>query len=328
MRYLRKFNEALSASEISKIEDTFYNHFSRDYEGSFTINPEDGTIDIAPDTHISFGRGNLVDDTKLPLKFGNVRRFHVYSCLITTLEGSPHTSGFFRIYDTQITDLVGGPKTVGRYILTDNRQLVSLRGLGQDIAALEILGSPITSLEGCPSYIYNYFSVEETEITDLVGGPKEINDGDCHIGGEKITSLEGIPNVGGSLELVCPNVYDPSPLRNLEVKNGIQIWGPIASLVAFFYTIDGKGDYDDFDDGFFTIDDSWEKFKNSLDYNYVRQKGEEWVIIHFKFLEALSELDITPEDLDSDIREMFMVGDYWFMDEEGDHVNLGGEKIN
>lgn len=330
MKYLKKFNEALSSTEIEKIEDEFFYYFPLDFKGSMAINPEDGTIDIAERKAVIMSR-NKFPMAKLPFKFGNVPyQFIILNCPFTTLEGSPHTTQFFKVENTNVTDLVGSPKSVEIYLLENNRKLVSLKGLAYQIDQLEIKDCPITSLEGCPSTIKYDFTVSNTKITNLVGGPEEILSGDCFIIGDSITSLEGIPNVNGVLDIDCPDVWDPSPLRNLEIRGELVLECPISSLVAFFYTMDGFGDLTDYT---FLPMRSWEKFKESLDYNYVRNRDGEWVIIHFKFMEALSELNWDPNDFSEETQKMtglgekYGLGEYRFVDEEGDYVDLLGRKL-
>lgn len=322
MKYLRKFNEALSNSELEQIEETFFDYFPADFDGCLTINPEDGAIDITENKAVIINKMNHLE--RLPIKFGSVPyQFLILNCPFTTLEGCPHTTQYFKAEKTNITDLTGSPIKVVRYVLSDNSKLSSLKGLGHLVDQLEVFDCPITSLEGCPSIIGGEFMIDGTEIKNLIGGPSEVGS-EFYIGGASITSLEGMPNKVTFLHLECPNVWDPSPLRNLEVKGEMTIEGPISSLVAFFYTIDGWGNLYDQE---FLIMGSWNRFKDSLDYNYVRQRGEEWVIIHFRFLEALAEIDMTPDNFSEDLQEMDSIGPYKFVDEEGDYVNLLGEKL-
>lgn len=321
MKYLKKFNEALSQDELLKIERVFSNHFPY-HRKHFTINPEDGTIDITnKEANVTFHDSS---GTKLPVKFGNVPdEFYIIRCEeLKTLEGSPHTTGFFKVLGTKITDLTGGPNSVELYSLVQNDKLVSLKGLAERIDHLYISDCPIKSLEGCPSIIYGDFQISNTKLTNLVGGPKEI-EGPFFIEGHTITSLDGFPNKIEFSEIKCPNVWDPSPFRNLKIEE-LVIHAPISYLIAFFYSMD---EFCHLNENQFGPTAAWDKFRESLDYNYVRQRGGNWEIIHFRFLEALAELDVTPNDLNDYLKFQTSLGPYKFVDEEGDYVNLLGDKL-
>lgn len=324
MKYLRKFNEALSESELSKIEEEVLKLFPH-LRGHVTINPQDGTIDVHNELFIFLGREKFTG-TKLPFKFGHIaNQFFIQEVPLTTLEGCPHTTERFAILNTQVTDLVGGPQSVEAYSIGSCNNLVSLKGLSHTLNSLSIKWCPVTSLEGCPSYIGSYFSIEHLHITDLVGGPKEV-DGICNISGHTITSLEGIPTRVEFLYFNCPNVWDPSPLRNVKILSDdlMRIEGPLKYLIGFFCLIfDGAID----DDGIFFKGDWWDKFRESLDYNYVRQRGGKWEINHFRFLEALAEFDFEPNNIDSRIKEFTSIGPYFFIDEKENRVNLMGDRI-
>lgn len=307
MKYLRKFNEALSESELSKTEEELLKLFPH-VRGRFTINPEDGKIDVDDDIifSIQFNRNpSLSKATKLPFEFGHVtNQFIIKEVPLTTLEGCPHTTNRFAVHKTKITDLVGGPEIVQHLSIDD---------------------CPITSLEGCPQGLNGNFEIRDLAITNLVGGPKEV-DGLCMIGGLSITSLEGMPTKVRFLDIICPHVWDPSPLRNVEVlsEDIIYIDGPLKYLIGFFNRLfQGRVE----DDGEFYNGDWWDKFRESLDYNYVRQRGDKWEINHFRFVEALAEFDFDPNNLDSRIQEFTSIGPYFFRDGKGNRVNLLGNRI-
>jgi len=332
MKYLKKFNEALSAPELSKIEEELLKFFPY-IRGHFTINPEDGKIDVDDDiilSSIQFYRNpSLSKGTKLPFEFGHVsNQFRIQEVPLTTLEGCPHTTNRFTVNKTQITDLVGGPETVVYYTISSCDKLVSLKGLASTMYDLSINDCPITSLEGCPQVLKGNFDISDLLITNLVGGPKEL-DGACIINGLPITSLEGMPTKVRFLEIVCPNVWDPSPLRNVEVlsEEVIYIDGPLKYLIGFFCRLFGGLVQDDGEFLMLQEDDWWHKFRESLDYNYVRQRGGKWEINHFRFVEALAELDMNPNDFDTGLQELMSIGPYFFLDEKGNRVNLLGDTI-
>lgn len=325
MKYLKKFNESLSTSELQQIKDTFFYYCPNVHEGNFTINPENGSIDISDYIAVIINQKNKSEHSKLPIKFGSVPwQFFILNCPITTLEGCPHTTQYFKVEKTRITDLTGGPTSVIRYELEGNSRLTSLKGLGHEIGGLEILNCPIRSLEGCPTIMEGDFIIEGTKLKNLIGGPKEVGGQFC-IEDSSITSLEGIPNKVQLLRLECPYAWDPTPLRNTVVESEVTMSGPISFLVSFFFMIFGGNDSHD---ETFGNPECWDKFRDSLDYNYVRQRDNKWEIIHFKFMEALSELDITTEDLGPRYLQKTSLGPYKFVDEEGDYVNLLGEKLS
>lgn len=329
MQYLRKFNESLSQNEINEIRETFFDYFPQDFEGFITINPEDGTIDVRQKTVIFSAKNLDVDDTGIIINFGVVEtKFAIIGRPnIDTLEGSPHTTSEFLIRRTGITDLVGGPESVNYYNLEDNPRLQSLKGLANAIDSLSITNCPITSLEGCPDHLSGYLDLSNTKLTSLVGGPSRI-DGDLNIDDNNLTSIEGLLSVGGDVGIKCWKFWDPSSFRNFEFGGVIVLGGtPIGALVAFFYTMDGFGDFTD--ESFYPME-SWKKFQNSLDYNWVRickEGPRNAEIIHFKFMEVLSELDWDPMNFSEEVRSMESIGDYHFVDEEGEEVDLAGRRL-
>ena len=76
MKYLRKFNEALSESELSKTEEELLKLFPH-VRGRFTINPEDGKIDVDDDIIFSIQFNRLAkNDHGRSLKFVAILRGH------------------------------------------------------------------------------------------------------------------------------------------------------------------------------------------------------------------------------------------------------------
>ena len=79
---------------------------------------------------------------------------------------------------------------------------------------LDISSNPITSLEGCPTTIEGQFICVDTNITNLIGAPKSVQNGMTLGRLINLTSLEGCPELTGGFILF--NCYSLTSLEHLN----------------------------------------------------------------------------------------------------------------
>lgn len=328
MRYLKTFNESLTSNVDPEI---VMGHLFGTYRSQgivprsiwsdnnairdrIQIDP-DGTVNVNGDITIQ------MSSHRLPVKFGRVTgTFKFYNCIyLGTLEGSPRECDSFDCKGTSIKNLIGAP--------------IKVRNFEAD-------ASEITSLEGSPEEVSGNFSISKTYITSLVGGPKYVGGTFICNHAPLLTSLKGCPesastlwclglrNIksldglqGKSFERIhlstdskLGNIYDPRPLKECNF-NGLFCEEPFMELVELFQ---------DFGDQYRRHNTTQneimvKRFRESLDYNYIRDGSDGLHIDLFRLKEALAEFDIQPN--------IVSLKHYDLIDENGQVVNFRGEPI-
>lgn len=314
MKYLKSFNESskflTNPSEIKLFLDQVC-----DEDYSYRIN-EDGSIDVEGDV----GIGGVYCRrwfTSIPVKFRKVNGiFTIYSSMqLTSLEGSPEECVDFNVLSNPIKNLKGGPKIVTRDYDVQGSTITSLEGTPEIIpGCFDIMGTPVTSLVGGPKKVGGYFECSETAITSFIGAP--IETGDFYAKGIDIESFEGFPKKCGdiAIETKFSTLWNPKGLRDLECDSlDVDENEPIWNLIKLFDTLDLR-----------TSGDIFSRFKESLDYNYIRGNVRKPQINLFRLKEAFSESGIVkPIDLKDDGQ----MWNYTFVDDDGRPVNFWGDPI-
>lgn len=335
MRYLKSFNESIQfETDPESVREILFGSMgivrppfgARRFRGIYTdienrtrIDP-DGTVNVEGDIYIE------TFQSRLPIKFGIVTgTFKFYRCdELTSLEGSPRMCENFYCDDAPITSLEGCPQEVENFHANSTK---------------------ITSLEGAPQMVKSNFSVENNNIKSLIGAPKFIG-GNFYINRSGVTSLEGCPDTiqyalraescrhltslkgieGKNIGLIqlspaghrdtSGKIYDPSPLRDCQFDRLTSGTQPFWELVELFNDTDVPLTRINLIQ---TAKDIYNKFKDSLDYNYVRSGPEGHYINLFRFKEALYELDIVPN--------LVTLKNYEFRDDSGRVVDFNGNPI-
>lgn len=362
MRYLKKFNESVRTFMTDP-------RYIRLYCSSRGIGidsvSEDGTVNVNGTCYMNNFQGQ-----NIPFRFGEIGGLDISNSFLTSLEGCPRIiKGNLIFRESEITNMIGGPEVVIGSVHASESRLTSLEGApkviegdfllkGTKISNLEGLPksigrnlaldqTPLTSLEGCPNFITGQFTTSKTLLTDLKGAPREISGDAGFEHCNRLTSLEGIPKkIGSNLVLNgCLNVWDPRPLRDVEIGNGFSCANTkILPLVDFFYT----AHFDRFGHGRLTnlpipgsyyawgrnLMDSppYRDFLDSLDYNYIRGTCENPQINQFRFVEALEELiptwRATWDYYTQGSRNKSKLGTvYTLVDDEGNPVDIDGNRI-
>ena len=338
MKYLRKFNE--SRTELSESQIKYFFRLE-----NIKMNP-DGSVDIPDDDEVNLtdviDRFDL-DKTQIPIKFGRIKGGITYRGdmlegeKLTSLEGCPIECGYFFFSGAKITDLKGSPKYVnGPFTVVSTETLKSLEGGPIEVEAdYECLATGITSLEGSPKIINRHFNCNYTKIKDFKGGP-EVVMGGLFAGNCELTSLEGLPKeIGDSLYITNEEVWDPSPLRDVKIGLNVRGGGRINHLLEFFFWIH---DLRSVNRIFGTYSIAYQRFIESLDYNWVKGSSEDPKIDLFRLKEAMNEFDI---DIVQKVRNYTgfynesgpykdysdSIGPYKFVGLDGERTNIFGDRI-
>lgn len=331
MKYLKRFNESKTQITKKMIRELF----SVD---DVKINP-DGTVDVLDEGDVMVSSFVLyqknMDSTKLPIKFRNVRGGITYNGAslsgtkkLTTLEGCPKTCAYFHFNGLDATDLEGGPEYVyDRFSVFKSPNLKSLRGGPISVGgSYECYNTGVTSLEGIPQIINGDLDCNSTKITNFRGGPEIVRKSlfakNCNL-----TSLEGLPKeIGETLLFTGEEIWDPSPLRNVIIGQSLQCSGKISKLINFFFEL--HGNYNSAGFVFLTTILPYQRFIESLDYNWVKGDAEEPKIDLFRLREAMEEFDLHLDYFVEKHSEWLnSIGPYQFIDLEGVRVNILGDKI-
>lgn len=329
MKYLKTFNESIESRVPTKedviefLKKTLVGFYGEEnlyrMMEAITITP-DGLVDIPLDLDLDSYDESI---QKLPFKFGKVGEFNLNLPNLTTLEGCPHTCDDFKVKGGKIRDLRGCPNTVN--------------------GSITIIGIPLTSLEGCTKFIPNNFYCQETELTSLRGGPEEVGGyficfrnnitdtvgGPKSVGGKydvsatKLRSFGELPSSLQSLYVSTKNrtLWDPRSLKDCFVPWMVCQGEPIARLLDVFSwgIVDGSYSSASYRD----MEKIFLRFRESLDYNYVRGDDSDPQINLFRFLEALDEFDI--RDVIKDEQPHSVLGlVYRLVNDEGESVDFQG----
>lgn len=176
-------------------------------------------------------------------------------------------SGHFWCWDNDLISLEGAPNSVGGdFDCFSNENLASL--------------------VGSPRHVGGRFDCSYTPITDLIGAPDEV-DGFFYCCSTKLKSLNGLPRLIG-MGFSCQGsnkLVDPNGLRDLFLEDFFNCdETPIQNLMSIF--------------------DSYDEFRYSLDYNYVRISEDGPTIVKWKLEEALREINIDcPDSIEGYILE-------------------------
>jgi hypothetical protein len=174
---LYKYKDFISESTKEDIESICLKYGIKNY----TINEEDGTIDVDGDVDLSgsiFGGGKNID--KLPLKFGKVTgNFNCSYNQLTSLEGSPSkVGGDFICYENKLTSLEGSPSEVGGSFYCYSNKLTSLEGSPNRVGgSFDCRYNKLTSLEGSPNRVGGHFGCSRNQLVDVKGFPLIIGGG-------------------------------------------------------------------------------------------------------------------------------------------------------
>lgn len=323
MRYLKSFNEAKSKEpNIEQIEE-----FCDDFDISISRIHPDGTVDVTGDVNFNANYEAMDSYKQLPIKFGEISGDFVFTddCNLTTLEGTPHTvGGDFFITSYKLTSLIGGPKYVGgSYDISESPNITSLKGIAEYIGgSLCISGTGIKDMKGAPKEIRGLLDASILHLTSLEGCP-EVVEGDFFLDSE-LPSLRGIPKRVPTIYIASSILWDPTGLRESTCER-IYFMDPIPpllELVDLFSEI--MIPYMKLKNPQAT--EVFQRFKESLDYNYIRGTTEHPQLDLFRFKEALSEFDI-------DLNKKWATGrvktlqNYNFVDDRGIVVDFDGNPI-
>lgn len=333
MKYLKSFNESNQfITNPDEIEDmllriTVYAHspYNDGLINRITIHP-DGVVDVRGDIVIAQHDKSL--NYRLPIKFGNVTgTFYIKSSSqLTTLEGCPEECLHFNAYSLQSKNLVGGPKQVpGDYYILES-QITSLEGSPEIVGGnFDVRGAYIQNLEGGPRTVGGVMTCTECPLTNLVGSPDSVDKLKIY-NCAYLTSLEGFPKVVRRAEIYLSNpkinIWDPTPLKNCEFKQFVVVgYGGLPELVELFNPFEGKLS----NVSGLLLNPVMKKFKESLDYNYVRRGHPKPQINLFRLREAFDELGGTPN---FKVKESKRMENYDFVDEEGRIVDWDGQVLS
>jgi len=136
---------------------------------------------------------------------------------LTSLEGAPKEVGWdFNCSANKIKDLKGAPSVVGGSFHCARTKLESLEGAPKEIGGVfNCRRNKLTSLKGAPRKVGG-FECQENMLTDLVGAPDTLSDGEKYSEGgfdcshNQLTTLRGAPKKVRSFYCVG------NPLRDIE----------------------------------------------------------------------------------------------------------------
>lgn len=332
MRYLKYFRESNSESpdteEIVRICEEWKITPSK-------IHP-DGTVDVNGNVNLdSFSctqlHGVKTNLYKLPIKFGVIGGdfYSTFHEKISTLEGFPHTvHGSFKFLtkSKKFVNLIGGPRYVGGAYDISNCKITSLEGMAEYIGGNVLLsGTKIRNLKGAPKELKAGLYAGSTLLTNLEGCP-EIIGGTLYVG-DQIKSLVGMPKSVESLRIFSQSIWDPTGLRDSDCQTLsfprdriTKAISPLCELIDLF-----SGEFESYND--LPIErkiETTERFKESLDYNYIRGNDHNPALDLFRFKEALSEFGL---DISDKLSPDGLMKGYKFLDEWGVVVNFDGIPI-
>lgn len=321
MKYIKSFNEAKSSTPNVKKIQKFLNRFDIT---EYKINP-DGTVDLGDDFDYELDEEYFSELKKLPIKFGHITGdfFIETGYELTTMEGFPRSceSFYFKSFSPKIKSLKGGPTHVSsHYSVSSYGAITSLEGgpgyVGGDFDLSE---NPVTSLKGSPNQIGGDFSGDGFRITSLKGCTQNIG-GDLMLTQTLLTSLIGFPRTVTivSISTQEAKLWDPTGIRDSECEMLYCEGEPLAELIDLFNPIRDWYRYESLN-----YDQSipiFRNFKDSLDYNYLRQGTPRPQIDLFRLKEALEEFDIKHT-------KPFRLVNYDFINEKGEVVDFMGGKI-
>jgi len=331
MRYLKKFNESLTADELDLINQRVRELLRAPVKNGVRINP-DGTVDVEGNASLEYTKIE-----KLDIKFGSVGgSIWFTSSRLTSLEGFPkYVGGDFNIRESiRLTSLEGGPDIVeGHVNLFGCTSLTSLDGGPHFVRGTYFCGTTpkLSNLIGCPVTMGEGIQCTDSGITSLEGLPERHDSNLILYNNKKLTTMRGIPKfVGGNIDFrACVNLWDASPLKDCDFQGDIDLFNtPLSALLYVF-------------------DENLEWFKDSLDYNYIREPiaGVDGMmhptIDLFRFKEALNEFDIDYWEWAKDddwnlgpkcpyhygIQQKNILGRWLFVDDRGRRVNFYGEVL-
>lgn len=331
MKYLRKFNESLTADELDLINQRVRELLRDPVGNGVRINP-DGTVDVEGNASSVYTKIE-----KLDIKFGSVGGSVWFtSSRLTSLEGFPkYVGGDFNVRESiRLTSLQGGPDIVeGDVNLFGCTSLTSLEGGPHFVRGTYYCGATpkLSNLIGCPVTMGQGIQCPGSGITSLDGLPERHDSYLIFYNNRKLTTMKGIPKfVGGNIDFrACKNLWDAYPLKDCTFQGDIDLYD--TPLYALFYV----------------FDENLEWFKDSLDYNYIREPiGGVDGMMHptidlFRFKEALNEFDIYYEERAKDDdwhlgpksphhyrdHQKNILGRWLFVDGGGKRVNFYGEVL-
>jgi hypothetical protein len=120
---------------------------------------------------------------------------------LTSLEGAPkEVEGVFYCSENNLTSLEGCPEYVERDFICSRNNLTSLEGAPKKIkGGFWCQENNLTSLEGCPKYVGGNFNCSSNNLTSLEGASEYVGGDFWCKDNEKLTSLEGIGEVKGTI---------------------------------------------------------------------------------------------------------------------------------
>lgn len=330
MKYLKKFNESISAPTMEEVCDFLDQFASEQWNRSQIEINSDGTVDFDGDLSLNTWRTRSKDIHlgRLPFKFRNVTgSFSIgRHLLVTTLEGCPDTCQSFSVVCEKgnLSDLRGGPKYVNYSYF--------VRG-------------PITSLEGSPDFVGEEFNCIGGEFTDLEGSPRTI-DGfleldDCknlismkgctpnvpiiRLLGVNLQSLDFIPHATDTLEVSTINqsLWDPTPLKDNKGLVLLPYKEPILVLMELFDPNLNRPKLSRGGTSFLNKAREFQEkicelFIESLDYNWIRPNRE---INLFRLSEAFREFNLELPSMDP---KEILGNHYKLVGESGEYVDFSG----
>lgn len=322
MKYIKSFNEAKSKTPNVKKIEKFLNRLGIT---EYTINP-DGTVDLGNDIDLESTSDDFISFfKKLPIKFGHIEGDFTFEkgYELTTMEGFPKSceNFYFKSFSPKIKNLKGGPTHVsGHYTVSSYGEITSLEGGPNYVGgSFDLSENPVTSLKGCPNQIEGDFSGDGFRITSLEGCTQNIG-GDLMLTQTLLTSLIGFPRTVTIVSISTQEggLWDPTGIRDSECEMLYCEGEPLAELIDLFNPIRDKYRYESLN-----YDQSipiFRNFKDSLDYNYLRQGTPRPQIDLFRLKEALEEFDIKHT-------KPFRLVNYDFVNEKGEVVDFAGDPI-
>jgi hypothetical protein len=205
MKYLKLF-ENFSMSHIREICE-YYD--ITDY----SINP-DGSIDVIG--NVNFSNGRL---TEIPIKFNKVDgNFNFSNNRLTTLEGCPkEVSGYFNVFKNSLTTLEGCPKYIGSHFSCNHNNLTSLENGPKFVGeTFNCSNNNIKSLKGFETILNGSFVISNNNLESLVDCPNIR--GSLHIQENKLTTLEGLPEVHKGILCFGNPIYEIFSLFYNDIK--------------------------------------------------------------------------------------------------------------
>lgn len=302
MRYLKSFNEANGKGpNLKKIRD-FCNKLGIEIS---QIHP-DGTVDVRGD--VKFDK-QLKKIKQLPIKFGEISGDFLFyqHTKITTLEGFPHTVGgsfMFHTDSKNVSNLIGGPNYVGENYIITGCKITSLEGIASTIGGnLNLSLTHITDFQFAPKEVGGSVYTHGVQLSTLEGCP-EIIGGDLFASGN-FTSLKGLPKQVGMVKVTSSRInwvgggwrrdlWDPTGLEDcdctyLQFESAALL--PLIELIDLFNHT--QIEYWSLTDSDIKIEIT-KRFRDSLDYRYIRGGTPNHQLNLFRLKEALSEFDLDP----------------------------------